>query len=339
MTPAEDFPAVPHTSNERPLVVALGEAMIRLSPPGRTPLRFASSLEVAVAGSEYNFLVTAVALGARGRFLTRLPANELGVVVRRHARANEIELLAAEEENSRAGLFFVESGAPPRATSVIYDRRDTAVTHLTADEFPWATVLDGAAAAHVSGITCALGAGPRAAVRAFLGAARDAGVMTSFDVNYRSQLWSTDDARREMRAVLPLVDTLFLSSSDFALLLEGGPVDDGAADRLVEEFGVTTIVIRDRCPTPPGELGVRVRVHGLSVSPAESIGVAVDEVGAGDAAAGAFVAAIVEGEETAVAVERAARAYARMVTIPGDTWSGSLVDLSDGYVARRTVVR
>jgi len=65
----------------------------------------------------------------------------------------------------------------------------------------------------------------------------------------------------------------------------------------------------------------------------------VDEIGAGDAAAGAFLSSMLNGGSNRTSTERAARAYARMLTIPGDTWTGSLHDLTDGYVVSRTVVR
>ena len=180
---------------ESPLIVSLGEAMIRLSPRRPIPLEHGTEFEVHVAGSELNLLITAAALGARGRWLTRLPGNKLGEIIRRHACSNNVEVVAVEEDGARAGLFFFELGVPPRPSAVIYDRMDSAASHLTSVEFVWDEVLSDAAAAHVTGITCALGKGPFAATLAFLESAKRLGVMTSFDMNHRSQLWSIDEAR------------------------------------------------------------------------------------------------------------------------------------------------
>ena len=80
-------------------------------------------------------------------------------------------------------------------------------------------------------------------------------------------------------------------------------------------------------------------MFGEDDSESESSGVVVDELGAGDAAAGAFLASKLLGDKIAVSAERCARAYARMLTIPGDTWTGSVYDLSDGYQTTRRVVR
>jgi 2-dehydro-3-deoxygluconokinase len=333
------FPDVTR-DNDAPLVVGLGEAMIRLGVSARTPLQRARELDVAVAGSELNMLVVARALGVSARWLTRLPANDLGEIIRRHAMANGVEVMAYDEPGARAGLFFLEVGAPPRASTVLYDRADSAASHMNATEFDWDEVLSDAACAHVTGVTCALGEGPLAAAIAFLESARRVGVMTSFDMNYRSRLWQTDGALVAFRRVLPLVDTLFAAPRDIALLTQSDGATEHLAKRVVAECGTTTLVIRERHEISPYALGVTVKVFGNDESVSEARGVVVDELGAGDAAAGAFLASKILGDKVSVSAERCARAYARMLTIPGDTWSGSIRDLSDdGYQTSRKLVR
>lgn len=324
---------------ERPLIVAMGEVMIRLSTPAKTPLALASSLDLAVAGTELNALITARALGARARFLTRLPGSEFGEMMRRHVLANQVELVAKSDDSSRAGLFFLEGGAPPRATRVLYDRQDSAATKISRGEFDWDAALAGATFAHVSGITCALGAEPLGAVVAFLARARDLGVRTSFDVNYRSRLWAREEARSSLFSVLGLVDTIFVAPGDFELLYQRDGEVEAFVDRLRGDFGVARVVVRERRDLSLDQIGVRVRAFAADVVEAEAEGVVVDELGAGDAAAGAFLAALATGEKEQAAVERCARAYARMLTIPGDAWTGSVEDLDAEYVHVRTVRR
>jgi 2-dehydro-3-deoxygluconokinase len=323
----------------RPLIVGLGEAMIRLSPTNKVPLVSAHTLQMHVAGSELNLLIAATALGARGRWLTRLPANELGVLMRRHALSYGIEVVADEEADGRAGLMFFEPGVPPRPSTVLYDRKDSAASHLGESEFDWDHVLEGAHAVHVTGITCALGDGPRAATLALLSAAKSRGVKTSFDMNYRSQLWDTARARDCYRQVLPLVDILFVSPGDLTMLSERDDEVEVLAQEIVQAFEVSTMVIRERHEISVEELEVSVRVVGEADSEAVARGSVVDELGAGDAAAGAFLASMLQGAPHAVGTQRCARAYARMLTIPGDSWHGTLRDLTDGYVVNRKVVR
>ena len=111
------------------------------------------------------------------------------------------------------------------------------------------------------------------------------------------------------------------------------------AAEVTQRFGVSTMVVRERYEVSFQELRVSVRVVGEKTAPADASGSVVDELGAGDAAAGAFLASMLLGETRAVSAERCARAYARMLTIPGDSWSGTVHDLTDGHVSSRRVVR
>jgi 2-dehydro-3-deoxygluconokinase len=326
-------------ADNAPLLVGLGEALIRLSAPNYAPLSTSNELTMGVGGAELNVLVAARALGLRSRWLTRLAANDLGQMMRRHARSYDVEVVAANEEEARAGVFFYEFGVPPRPSRVIYDRRDSAMSHVDANEFDWPDVLEGAGGAHVTGITCALGKGPLEAALAFLRSAKDLGVCTSFDMNYRSQLWSVDDARAAYSAVLPFVDVLFASHRDMALLQGTSETDVDAAQKVKDQFHIQTLVLRERTELSGTELSVSVRVFGDDESSSQAGGVVIDEVGAGDAAVGAFLASTLVGEDNQTCTQRAARAYARMLTIPGDTWTGTLNDLTDDYVASRTVKR
>ena len=255
------------------------------------------------------------------------------------AQAYGLEVVSSSEEGGRAGLYFLEVGVPPRPSTVLYDRKESAPSHLSAHEFEWEKVLEGASAVHITGITCALGEGPMEAALRLFKAAGHTGVMTSFDVNNRTHLWDGDQAVGRYRRILPLVDTLFVSPSDLSMLCGRDADTDSLADQVISEYSITTLVIRERLEVSPVELGTRVRVMGPHAAYAEASGYVVDEIGAGDAAAGAFLASLLCGESGAVSAQRCVRAYARMLTIPGDMWSGSVHDLAEGYVSTRSVVR
>ena len=322
-----------------PQIVGLGEAMIRLSARDHVPLAAARDFRANVAGAELNTLVTAAQLGVRARWLTRLPANELGTMMRRHAQAYGIEVCAVEESEARAGVFFLESGTSPRPSRVLYDRRDSAASHLDVDDFDWTDMVRDARVAHLSGITMALGPGALAASSAFLGAARARGVLTSLDVNYRSRLWSEDDARQAMRQILGVVDVIFVSANDLGLLTgREGDVDDLARE-LVESFGVSTVVLRERIDIGDDELAVVVRVVGSEHVRGSASGRVVDQLGAGDAAAGAYLASTLRGDPLEESGRYGARAYARALTVPGDAFEGGWHDLDEGFETSRRLVR
>jgi 2-dehydro-3-deoxygluconokinase len=323
----------------RPRIVGLGEAMVRLTPPDRRLLEQSETLEMSVGGAELNVLITASAFGFPTRWITRLPANPLGRFITRHARSYGVEVVARLEVDGRAGLYFIESGAPPRPTEILYDRANSAASRIAPDEFDWPDTLQGAGVAHVSGITCALGSGALAAAQALFRCARQLGIRTSFDCNYRSHLWSKEHAAKAFREVLPLVDVLFVSPYDLALLSgrEGDP--DELAGEIVNTFGTDLIVVRERWDLGPDIVGVSVRVHGYDKSLARAEGQVVDEIGAGDAAAGAFLVSMLGGAQPSQSCTVGSGAYARQLTVPGDAWAGDINGLTDHAGLRRRVLR
>lgn len=327
------------TETAVPLIVGLGEAMIRLTALHHAPLTQARDFTANVAGAELNLLVTASQLGVRGRWLTRLPENELGDMMRRHAQSYGIEVRAVQESGARAGIFFLEVGSTPRPSRVLYDRGDSAASHLNVEDFAWSEAVSGASVAHVTGITCALGPHALAASVAFLKAARERGILTSFDVNYRSQLWGESEARQACRQVLEHTDIAFVAPSDLSLLTDTTGTVEQMANRLQTDYGVSTLVVRERSEAAQDELGVTVRVMGGVEASAQASGRVVDQLGAGDAAAGAFLASVLRGDSHDDAVRHCAHAYARTLTLPGDSFSGTWHDLEEGFVTSRRLVR
>lgn len=326
-------------------VVGFGEALIRLTTPGRTRLEQAPHLIPMIGGTELNTLVAFARFGHAATFVTRLPDNPLGARIAAHARAHGVDVAAEWDAGARAGLYFVEPGASPRPTEVTYDRAGSAATRLAPGQIDWDALLSGASALHSTGITCALGPGPRDAVVGAFTAADRLGVRTSLDLNYRSRLWTQEEAASAFRQVVPLADVVFASSHDLALLLG----HHGAALDLARELrdGIyagqrpPTVVLRDSArPDDPA----RVRVTVTLVADDVTFGAAaeaevVDAFGAGDVAAGAYLHAHLSGATSQAAADLAARACAHMHTVVGDTWITRPGELDPAYGDGRSVLR
>src|ERR1043166_1296895 len=109
-----------------PEVVTFGEAMVRLSPPSFRRLEQARSLDVQVGGAELNTAVALARLGRRSAWVSRLTENPLGRLIANQAReagvSSEHVVWTPED---RVGVYFLEFGAAPRASSVLYDRKST----------------------------------------------------------------------------------------------------------------------------------------------------------------------------------------------------------------------
>src|SRR5262245_9461494 len=192
-----------------PEVVTFGEAMIRLAPPNFRRLEQARSLDVQVGGAELNTAVGLARLGRSAAWAGRLPDNPLGRLVANRVReAGVSDRFVQYDPDARCGLYFFEFGAAPRASSIVYDRKDSAMARVRPGMFDWPTAFDGARWFHVSGITPALGRGAADAEAEAMRAADAAGVRVSVDLNYRSKLWSKEEAGRVMGGLLPMCDLL-----------------------------------------------------------------------------------------------------------------------------------
>lgn len=266
-------------------VTTLGEALLRLSVPVGQHLETMTELSVHLGGAESNVCAALAALGRRCAWVSRLPDSALGRYVLRTLRAAGVDTSAVRlAKNTRLGTYYVEFASPPRTTEVIYDRSGAAVTELTPDTVDWELLLD-TRALHLTGITPALGPGCYELVLEVARRAKAKGVSVSFDVNYRSKLWSPEDAGRFTAAILPYLDLLFCGQEDARTVfgLEGTAEDVLGALRALTPAGevVLTRSNEGAAALLGGEL-VEVPAHEVAV---------VDRLGAGDA----FAAGVLDG--------------------------------------------
>src|SRR5262249_29465400 len=131
----------------------------------------------------------------------------------------------------RVGTYYLEFGAAPRASSVLYDRKDSAIARIRPGMVDWPTVFAGARWFHVTGITPALSPSAAEATREALQAARAARVQTSIDLNYRAKLWTQAEAGRCMTECMQYCDVLITTEEDVERVfqIKGKDYEDVAA--------------------------------------------------------------------------------------------------------------
>jgi 2-dehydro-3-deoxygluconokinase len=295
-------------------LVALGEVMLRLAAPPPHRLEQTGLLEVQVGGAEANVAAACARLGLTTALISALPADNVwGDRTVRALTAHGVDCGGVlRRPASRMGVYFLEYGSAPRPVRVLYDRRDSALGLLVAEEVDWRPVR-GARLLHLSGITAALGPNLRDVIHRALDEAAGAGVPVSFDVNYRSRLWSAKAAREFLVDVFPRVDYLFVGSDDAETVfdLPGSPeaVLDGLA-RLAPGAVIALTL---------GEAGSAVLAEGAVVRPSRRYSVTVvDRLGAGDAFAAGFLWARLSGRTAQAATDAATALAALKCTIWGD---------------------
>ena len=196
-------------------VVTFGEAMIRLAPPHFQRLEQTHSLDVQVGGGELNVAVGVSRLGLTSTWVSRLPKNALARMLENRVRQAGVDTSQIVwSEGGRVGVYFVEFGASPRPSSVLYDRSYSAITAIKPGEVDWKKVFAGAKWYHRSGIPPGLGDSAAAVTRDALTEAKHAGVTVSYDLNYRGKLWSPDKAQTVQEPLMEFVDVLITTEED-----------------------------------------------------------------------------------------------------------------------------
>ena len=194
--------------------VGLGESMLRLSVPSGQRLEETRSLDMELGGAESNVSVALARLGWRTGWVSRMPDHALASAVLRALRADGVDVSAVKSvPGERLGTYFIEYAAAPRATQVIYDRADSAASRMRMADIDWDYLLD-TRVLHLTGITAALSDSCHALLIEAMARAHAAGVLVSFDVNYRAKLWTAATAGDKLQPLIGAADILFCKGAD-----------------------------------------------------------------------------------------------------------------------------
>ncbi len=302
-------------------VVSFGETMVRLSPPDYRRLEHAYSFDVNAGGAEMSLACNVSRLGLNTAWVSRLTDNSLGHYIRNKAREQGVDtshVLWTKED--RVGIYFVEFGASPRPSRVVYDRAHSAMSKVKPGDFDWASILEGAKWFYTTGITPALSKSAADATLEALKTAKQMGCKVGCDLNYRVRLWTEEEARKCMVPLMEYVDVLISTEEDTAKVLKiTGDSYQDVARKLAEEFNFEAV-----CITIRTDLSVlrnqwtAIVYSGGKVYEDRTYEVEIiDRVGAGDSFASGFLYGYITGD-----VDKGLRygtAYAALLhSIPGD---------------------
>ena len=314
-------------------VITFGELMLRLAPPGFERLLQSPMLCATFGGGEANVAVSLAQFGLDSHYVTRLPSNAIGDAAVRALRAEGVATDAIVRGGSRMGVYFTETGASQRASTVLYDRANSAISEIPADAVDWDRVMKGAAWFHVTGITPALGDKAAAATVAAVAAAKRAGARVSVDLNYRKKLWTQAQAQKAMRPLMREVDVVIANEEDLQCVLgidvAGADVTSGAldvnayreaAERVNRELGPSVIAITLRESLSASDNGwSAVLWDGKTLHQSQRYVVRlVDRIGGGDSFAGGLIYGLITGRSNDASLRFAVAASALKQTIPGD---------------------
>lgn len=321
-------------------IITFGEAMVRLSS-GIKRLEDSNSLDMTAGGAEFNVACNVSRLGLKSTWVSRLVKNWSGEFLCNKAREQGVNVdhVAWSEfdgvGHERNGFYHLENGIGPRAASVTYDRGHTAISNISLGELNWKNIFKGAKWFHVSGITPALSDKAAAVTKEALQTAFEAGLTTSFDLNFRGKLWTSEEAQKVIKECMPFIKVLIGNEEDFekclGLAVEGSDDNYSALDPdsykevakkamatypSVTHVGTTLRVAKTGLLNDWRTLLFDGKEFYLSKI-FENLEMA-DRVGGGDSFSSGLISALIEGRPPQEAIEFAGAYSALAHTFPGD---------------------
>jgi 2-dehydro-3-deoxygluconokinase len=338
-------------------LVSLGEVMLRLDP-GDERISTARQFRVWEGGGEYNVarglkrcfgmdtaIVTALADNPVGRLVEDLMLQ--GGVSQRYVRWAPYDGVGRAARN---GLNFTERGFGIRAALGCSDRGHTAISQLKAGDVDWDQIFssDGARWFHTGGIFCALSETTPLVAQEAMVAARRAGAVVSYDLNYRASLWKSiggkSKAQETNRRLAPLVDVMLGNEEDFtaALGFEVSGLDEhhsklAAAgfkqmiETVLKEYpklAVIATTLRHARTASRNDWGALCYCDGIfHEAPVRENLEIYDRVGGGDSFASGLIYGFLSGRDPQWSVECGAAHGALAMTTPGDTTMATLAEV------------
>lgn len=318
-------------------LLALGELLLRLSPPNNERIVRGDSLQKQAGGAELNVVSGVSLLGLRTGIISKLPDNDLGTYIKNRIRfcgVSDDYLVYDGSRDARLGVYFYENGAHPRKPRIVYDRMHTSINKISTDDYN-ENLYSSARCFHTSGITLALSEQTYKTAVAMIKKFKENGTIISFDVNFRSNLWETAEAKAKIEEILPYVD-IFFCSEDTARLTFGkeGTVEE-IMKSFTKEYPISIVASTQRTVHTPKVHSFNSVIYSAKEDkfyqekPYENIDV-VDRIGSGDA----YISGVLYGLLTHPGNYQKMLEYGNATssiknTIPGDLPSSDLAEIEN----------
>lgn len=323
-------------------IVTFGELMLRLAPPQYERIRHTRGFDICYAGGEANVAASLANYGMDAFFVSKIPTNDVGEGAIHALRAAGIQTAYVSRGGERLGIYFVEHGASVRPSKVIYDRAHSAIAQASSSDFRFEAILSQADWLHVTGITPALSPQCARLTEIALKTAKDMGITTSFDLNYRKKLWTPEQAQSTCLPLMEYVDVCIGNEEDTEKMLgvkikdtdvQGGTLNiEGytqACQALQQKFSFSYIATTLRESISASDNGWSALLYdGTQFYHSNKYHLhLVDRVGGGDAFSGGLIYALLTGKESQEAVDFAVAASALQQTIHGDFNQVSIAEI------------
>lgn len=319
-----------------------GEIMLRLTPSDyAAKINTTQTFGVHFAGSESNVASSLAQLGNNTQFVTKLPNNALGDGAINSLASYGINTNNILRGGGRIGTYFIEIGSSIRPSSVIYDRKGSAISKLTFGEFNWQNILKDQKWLFISGITPAISKECAEEVIFLAKTAKEMNVKVCFDMNYRRTLWDNpSSARKIFDKILENTEILFgnigVLNDVYDMEAKGDSLIDKTINSTImakQAFGINQLAftVRNHHSASENELsGVYLDNDIPIVSNSYKVNI-LDRFGTGDAFAAAFLHGLNKQWNNKKTIGFATAAFALKHTIKGDQHTSNEKEISSIY--------
>ena len=292
-------------------VVGFGEVLGAIRPVGYNAFGDSNDVIILAGGSEANVLakVGGLAAGIETQYVTKMKNDLVGRLLRYDMQKYKIGTdHVIWTDQHRNGLCFVEQGLGPITAEVSYDRADSAIAKAQPGEFDF-SVLETADAFFVSGISAALSPNSLKNVELALAQAKEYAVPAFIDINYRAKLWSAEQARTALEAMIAreFFRTLIITETDARVVfgVDRGFDDDnpmeqlincsgdilrGLNDKFSQKVPILIMTVRKRISNELGQWSTVALVEGKTLLAGDILNyVVLDRFGAGDSCSAGII--------------------------------------------------
>lgn len=314
-------------------VITFGEIMLRLAPEGYRRFVQAETYEASYGGGEANVSVSLANFGQETAFVSKLPAHEIGQAAVNSLRSFGVDTSHIKRGGDRVGIYFAEKGASQRASRVIYDRKGSSMAEASSSDFDWDSIFKDAAWFHFTGITPALGGQLADICLEACLAAKAHHIPVSCDLNYRSKLWSREEAGKVMEKLCEYVDICIANEADaddvFGIRAKNTDLTAGQVNRegyievakkLAERFGFskTAITLRGSVSASDNTWAAMLYDREMNYFSKNYSVHIVDRVGGGDSFAAGLIYGCLNHFEPQKMIDFAVAASCLKHSIEGD---------------------
>ena len=314
-------------------VVTMGEIMLRLSTPGNQRIIQSDSFDVCYGGGEANVAVSLANYGHDTSFVTKVPSNLIGDSAIAALGKFNVNCDYEARGGERLGIYFLETGASMRASTVTYDRAHSSIAEADPEDFDFDAIFKDADWFHFTGITPAISDKAAKLTEEALKAAKRHNLTVSVDLNYRKKLWTPEKAQAVMTDLMQYVDVCIGNEEDADKVLGFKPgntdVTSGELElsgykeifkQMIDKFGFKYVASSLRESYSASDNGWSACIYDGNEfyhSTKYDIRI-VDRVGGGDSFASGLICGLLDKKPMKDALEFGVAASALKHTIPGD---------------------